>query len=93
MGDQRWNVDTSVGTQQRSKPESHLSASLVGAAAAISGAKAEAAGAAFRVGRVQVERPHFALIASRSLNVLLQHQRRTASYPPQPNLEDGLGPV
>lgn len=49
----------------------HLCAPLVRAAAAVGGAEAEAAGAALRVGWIQVERPNSALITPSPLDVLL----------------------
>jgi len=52
--------------------ETDLGASLVRAATAVGGSKAEAAGAALRVGWVQVERTNSALVASGTLNVFLQ---------------------
>lgn len=50
----------------------YLCASFVGAVAAICGSKTKAAGASFRVGGVQVKCADSALIASRTLDVLLQ---------------------
>lgn len=67
---------TCENTTKDEPPEANLSASLVRAAAAIGGTKTEAAGAAFRVGGVQVERSDFALITLRTLNILLQRQKK-----------------
>lgn len=60
--------------QRRSNQQSDLGTSLVRAAASVGGAKTETAGAAFRVGWVQVERTNSALIAAGTLDVLLQDQ-------------------
>lgn len=53
------------------KKTKHLCASLVRAATAVGCSKAEAAGAALGVGRVQVECANSALITARTLDVLL----------------------
>lgn len=50
----------------------HLCASFVRAATAVRGSEAEAAGAALRVGRVQVERTDITLITAQTLDILLR---------------------
>lgn len=58
--------------------QTYLGASLVRAAAAVGRSEAEAAGAALRVGGVQVERANSALVAPGTLDVLLRSRwRRT----------------
>lgn len=54
------------------QPLYYLGAPLVGAAAAVGGAEAEAACAALGVGGVQVEGPDPALVTAGALHVLLQ---------------------
>lgn len=58
--------------QEKLLKSEHLTPPFVRAAAAVSGSKAEALGAAFSIGGVQMERSQFALVTARAFHIFLK---------------------